>query len=141
MDWVKSIIIASIAILAPIHALLIVTSVLIAADTITGILAAYHRKEKITSRSFGRIIVKLLLYNLFIIASFLVEKYILLETVQFTRIAVAIIALTELYSVLENVESATGISFLKIKNVLNAARDLQSPTHKNFDTENNQEKK
>lgn len=130
MDWLKSALIASIAILAPIHALLIVTSILIAADTITGILAAYHRKEKINSRSFGRIIVKLLLYNLFIIASFLVEKYVLLDTIQFTRIAVAIIALTELYSVLENVESATGISLLKIKDLLNSARDIQSPTHK-----------
>lgn len=122
LTWVKAIIISLLAIFAPIKALFVITSTLIVIDTITGIIAAKARKEKITSRSFGRIIVKLLLYNLFIIAAFLIEQFILENAIQLTRIGVAIIALTEFFSIMENIESSTGISFKKIKYLIQEAR-------------------
>lgn len=113
VNYIKATIISVLAILMPIKPLLIITSALIAIDTITGIIAALYTNTKLSSRAFARIIVKLLLYNLFIIACFLIENFVLLDAIPFTRIGVGIITLTELYSVAENLERATGISFFK----------------------------
>lgn len=117
-QWIKITLFSIFAILTPIKELLIIVSLLILADTITGILAAYHRGEEINSKGFKKTIIKLFLYNLVVILAFLIEKYILLDFIPFVKIGVAVIALTEFKSVVENFEAVTGIKLLQIKKII-----------------------
>lgn len=116
--WAKTLVLSVVAVLAPIKALLYTISLLILADTITGIMAAYKRGEEINSKGFKKTITKLFLYNLMVVLAFLMEKYIFESLIPFVKIGAAAIAITEFKSVIENFESITGIELLKIKKIL-----------------------
>lgn len=115
-EWVTKhlyeILISVVAVFATIHPLVVVVSMLIVSDTITGILAAHKRGEKITSQGFSRTIYKLFIYNLAIVLGFLMEKFVLLEVVPVVKAIVLVIGVTEFKSFLENFESITGINLL-----------------------------
>lgn len=117
-SWLKSLIFSIFAILLPIKELLIITSLLILSDTITGIIAAYKRGEEINSVGFKKTIIKLFLYNLVIILAFLIEKFIIGDFIPFVKVGAAVIVLTEFKSVIENFESITGIKLLQIKKII-----------------------
>lgn len=122
-EWVTKhlyeILISIVAVFATIQPLVVVVSLLIFSDTITGILAAHKRGEKITSQGFSRTISKLFVYNLAIVLGFLMEKFVLLEVVPVVKAIVLVIGVTEFKSFLENFESITGINLLdKLKQYL-----------------------
>lgn len=118
MNWIKAVIFSIVAVLAPIKALLYVISLLILSDTITGIIAAYKRGEEINSKGFKKTIIKLFLYNLMVVLAFLMEKFIFLDLIPFVKIGVAVIALTEFKSVVENFEQITDIKLIQIKKII-----------------------
>ncbi|MCX7727825.1 MAG: phage holin family protein, partial [Chitinispirillaceae bacterium] len=122
---------AIISLLAPIKGILITTSLLIFADTITGILAAYKRNEEINSTGFKKTIIKLFLYNLVIVLAFLIEKFIFDEFIPFVKIGAMVIALTEFKSVLENFEDITGIKMTQIKQLIEQKAKGESLENKN----------
>ncbi|MDW8347253.1 MAG: phage holin family protein [Bacteroidia bacterium] len=122
--------VAIISLLAPIKAILITTSLLILADTITGIIAAYKRGEEINSTGFKKTIIKLFLYNLVIILAFLIEKFIFDEFIPFVKIGAMVIALTEFKSVIENFESITGIQLVQIKKIIEDKTNHQQQEEK-----------
>ena len=63
--------------------------------------------------------VKLLVYNLLLIASFISEKY-LVEWIPFTKICSSFLVMIEITSIGENFQKITGISFIKyIKKYIN----------------------
>lgn len=122
-EWVTKhlyeILISTVAVFATVRPLVVVVSLLIFSDTITGILAAHKRGEKITSQGFSRTISKLFFYNLAIVLGFLMEKFVLLEVVPVVKAIVLVIGVTEFKSFLENFESITGINLLdKLKQYL-----------------------
>lgn len=79
---------------------------LVVLDTVTGIIAARKRKEKINSRGFGRLISKIVVYMAAIIGCRGVEVVLYVPNVTF--LAVGAISLTELMSVLENTRVVSG---------------------------------
>ena len=79
---------------------------LVLLDTITGMIAAKRRKEKINSKGFSRLLSKIIVYMASIMACRGVEQVLLIPNV--TYLAVGAIALTELMSVLENTRVVSG---------------------------------
>ena len=112
---------------APIQPLLITVGVLIAADTVTGIMAAKKRGEKITSAGLGRSIVKMFVYQTVLITGFLMEKYLLQDTgIPILKLISGVIGLTEFISLLENTETLTGVDLLKLKKLLGSKNDTKN---------------
>lgn len=99
---------ALLAVFAPIKAVLGVTLVLVVADFVTGVLAARARKESITSQGFKKSVMKALLYELAILMGFLVEHYLTGDFFPATKLISSLIGLTELKSMLENLDSIAG---------------------------------
>lgn len=98
--------------------------VLIVADTLTGVIAAYRRGEEIKSSGLSRAITKLFVYQVVIITGFLLEKYMLADLgVPIVKLLAGVIGVTEGKSLLENTESITGIDLLKIKKALSSKND------------------
>lgn len=79
---------------------------LVILDTITGIIAAQRRKEKINSRGFARLLSKIIVYMAAILGCHGVEAVLHVPNVTF--LAVGAIAFTELMSVLENTRVVSG---------------------------------
>lgn len=104
--------IALLAIFAPIHHLLLSTGVMIFADLVTGVYAAYKRGEPITSSGLRRTVTKMFVYELSIVLAFIAEHYIS-DILPFVKMASAMIAVTELKSIYENLNSISGINLLK----------------------------
>lgn len=110
-----------IVFLTPIVPLLLIVGGMILIDTVTGLLKARKRKEKITSHKLGRVISKMLLYQLGIITFFLLEKYLLGEFIAsftsisffLTKIVAVFFAGIELISINENLNDGFGINLFK----------------------------
>ena len=103
----------AMSVILPIKDFLIITSALVVLDLITGIVAAKKRKEEIRSRSLMRTTVKLLLYYSAILATEGVQV-VFAEKIPITYITAFTIALTELKSILENVDAGTGSRLAKM---------------------------
>ena len=113
MQFLKHLIAALIAVLAPAQALLISVGFLILADLVTGIWAAVKRGEKIQSSVARRTISKAVVYQLAVISGFLVETYMLEELLPVSKIIASVIGLVELKSILENANSILGQDLFK----------------------------
>lgn len=111
--YLEPLAISLLAIFAPIKAVLLAVFVLIILDMITGMMAAYKRKEKITSAQMRRSISKAVVYEIAICAAFITEKYILEVDFSAVKIIATVIGLTELKSLLENTNSITGTDVFK----------------------------
>jgi phage-related holin len=98
--------------LAPLWPFIVFMIFLICADLITGTKAARKRKEKITSGGFRRTVEKFVLYFLAILAAEGMTQ-VYLPAVPLAYMVSFTIALTEFKSVLENIESATGVGLLE----------------------------
>ncbi len=91
---------------------------LVLLDTVTGIIAAQRRKEKINSRGFARVLSKIAVYMSAILACYAVELVLEIGG-HVTYIAVGAIAFTELMSVLENTRAVSGANIADvIRNLL-----------------------
>jgi hypothetical protein len=111
--WATQILLAALAVLAPIKALLISVGFLIIADLITGIWAAVKQKKAITSAAMRRTISKMVIYNLAVISGFLVESYMLEYLLPVSKIVASVIGLVELKSILENANKILGQDLFK----------------------------
>jgi phage-related holin len=108
-----NLVIAALLVFLPIKATLITVMVLVGVDLITGIIAARKRGESITSSGLKRTVVKALAYEAAIILGFLVQSFLTGDTVPVVKILGGLVGMTELKSVLENLEEITGIPLLK----------------------------
>lgn len=106
--WAKNIAIVGLSIIAPIKTVLIATIALVFFDMIVGVIAAWKRKEPITSAGFRRTIVKLFVFETALIIGFIVQKYMLQDSMPLTNMLAAVIGLTEGKSVLENLDAIYG---------------------------------
>ncbi len=90
------------AFFAPVHAILAATICLVVLDTLTGMLAAWKKKQKITSQRFSRVFFKTLVYLLLICLSFAVEHFFAPEY-PIKSMITSLIGLGETLSILENI--------------------------------------
>lgn len=124
----KYVLIPLLAVFAPIVPVLITAIVMILIDLISGVIAAYKRGEVIESSALRRTITKIFVYNSAIISAFLVEKFMINESLPIVKLVAGIIGVTELTSVLENLNSIYGMNlFKKILYLLGSPNDKKSP--------------
>ena len=112
LKWIEAAALSILAIFAPIQSVLLTTGVMIFADLITGLMAAYKRSEPITSSGFRRTLVKMFVYEAALMLAFLAEHY-LSDILPFVKLASGMIALVELKSIYENLNSFSGSDLLK----------------------------
>lgn len=104
----KTILLAFVAVFAPIHAVLGTVLALCLADLITGILAARKRKEPVTSGGIKRTIGKMLIYEIAICLGFLCETYLTGGVLPIVKLIAALVGAAELKSNLENLDEING---------------------------------
>lgn len=105
---------ALLALFAPIKAAAIVALALVIADLITGVIAAYKRGEPITSTNLKRTVVKLFVYEAAILLAFLAQTYLTGTLLPVCNLATSVVGLTEMKSVLENLESISGQNLFQV---------------------------
>lgn len=98
----------------PLKATLITVMVLTVIDLMTGLAAARKRRRKITSSGLKKTIIKTFVYEAVVMLGFLTEQYMTGNTVPIVRILAGYIGITELKSVLENLEIVSGVSIIKL---------------------------
>ena len=113
MELLKALLISSIAVLAPIHAVMIVVGILIGADLILGIAASLKSGEKIHSAAMRRTVSKILIYQLAVITGFLCETYLMGGLLPISKLVAGVIGLVEMKSILENCDIINGEPIFK----------------------------
>jgi phage-related holin len=99
---------ATMWLLAPIQAALITTIAMVFIDFVTGILVSRKNGIKLTSNGFKRTAVKLMVYLALITLSAIVERF-MAPAMPLSHIASGFVGMTELKSVLENLQLLTGV--------------------------------
>lgn len=125
LQYLKTLAIAALAVFLPVKTILTAVLVLCLIDTILGTIAAKMRKEKITSKALGRSVAKLLVYEVAVLCAFLVQKYLIVDTIPVVSLISGLIGLTELTSILENANSISGSNIFA-----NIIKLLQSKSEK-----------
>ncbi len=110
---ISSLLLAIAAVFAPVQHVMLVTLLMIAIDLVTGILAARKQAIAINSSGLRRTITKLFIYELTIALGYLVETYMTGPVIPVVKIITSFIGLTELKSVMENLDIINGSSLLK----------------------------
>ena len=95
-----------LAFLAPIQNIIFGVLFLIVCDLVTGVTAAVKKKEKITSSKLSRTISKVLVYFITIVVCHVINQHLLFgpDVVPLENLVTSFIALTELKSILENLD-------------------------------------
>lgn len=119
----SNLVVAVMAVLAPIQSIMIVVAILIGADFITGIMKAYRLKEAITSRALARSIYKMCFYQLAVLSAFLLETYLIPDVLPVTKLVAGVIGLTEFLSVLENTQKVTGVDLKGVIAMIQSRKD------------------
>lgn len=98
-----------LALLAPVKQIILATLFLVFVDFVTGVLAARVKRHKITSARMSQTIGKILVYITTIIVVHIVNEYMLFgsDVLPLEGFVAGFIALTELKSILENLDTAT----------------------------------
>jgi hypothetical protein len=118
----------------PIIGILFLIGFSILVDTITGIWKAKKLKIKITSRGLSAIVSKLFLYEMAVILTYLIDKFILNDILlQFfsvplmlTKILSLVLCSIEVISINENIKAVKGIDLWQAMKLLFArARDIK----------------
>lgn len=109
--WLLDAAVALAAVFAPIKAALVTVVVLVVVDLITGIMAARSRKEAITSDALSRTVKKLLVYECAALCGFLAQTYLVLGVIPLCNLVTSLVGLTEMKSVLENLDQISGGNF------------------------------
>lgn len=111
--YLESLVIALLAIFAPIKAAVITTLVLVIIDLIVGLIAAHKRGELITSSGIKRTVGKILLYEIAICAGFLCQQYLTGDLFPASKLITAIVGVVELKSIMENLDAISGTGVFK----------------------------
>jgi len=129
--WLTSAVISILSIFAPAKELFIAAGVLIALDLATGIYAALKTEQPITSAGLRRTVSKFFIYNVAIGAGFLVEHYMMKGAIPVSNIVASAIGMTELKSILENLDKIQGGSLVRqIIEKLGSVNDTHKDTQK-----------
>lgn len=103
---------ATLAVFAPIKTAIITAFALALIDTILGIIAAKKRGESINSAGLRRSIVKIFVYEAAIMLGYLTETYMTGPEIPVDKIITGFVGLTEITSIVENLNEITGSNLL-----------------------------
>jgi hypothetical protein len=108
--WLISILLSVLAAISPMVPLFVTATLLIISDMVFAIYRAYRNGVPITSRKLSQVLPKLILYNIGILLAFLVEKYVLVDTIPISKLALGVISMVEMKSIDESFQSIFGYS-------------------------------
>lgn len=108
IQFLKTIALSAIAVFAPAKAVLLTVMALTICDLISGILASIKQQIPITSSGLKRTVVKVAVYQVAALAAFLVEQYLTPVEMPIMKMVTGLIGMTELKSVLENLDIIAG---------------------------------
>lgn len=111
---VEAMLLSIATVFAPIKSVIITAGILVIADLVLGIMAARHRKEPITSAGFRRSITKVFIYEIAIMLAYITETYLTGPDVPVSKIVSGFVGITELKSVIENLNELSGDSIFKL---------------------------
>jgi len=112
-NFFEGLLIATIALIAPIKAALLTVFALLILDLVTGVAAAIKLKDPITSRKLKRSVGKFFLYEIGIIAAHIVQQYLIKDSIPALNLMTSLIGVTELKSILENMDRIYGQPLFK----------------------------
>jgi hypothetical protein len=101
-QYLSNLLISAMAALAPIKPVMITVGILIVSDLITGVWAAYKRKEPITSAALGRTVSKMVVYQTAVVTGFLLQRYLLGDALPVVNVVGGMIGMVEFKSFMEN---------------------------------------
>jgi len=101
-QYLSNLMISAMAALAPIKPVMITVGILIVSDLITGVWAAYKRKEPITSAALGRTVSKMVVYQTAVVTGFLLQRYLLGDALPVVNVVGGMIGMVEFKSFMEN---------------------------------------
>lgn len=113
MHQLKIALLAILAVFAPAQAMVLTSMSLVLVDLCTGLLAARHRKDKITSSGLRRTVIKLFIYEAAILLAFLTQTYLTGPGIPVSNIVAGFIGITELLSCMENMNEISGNKLLQ----------------------------
>lgn len=116
MDNVVTLALSLLAVFAPLQKMMFALLFLVSADFVTGIWAAYHAKQQLTSRRLARTIVKTFVYLTTVCVVHIANKYLLSAgdfSLPLDSLIISFIALTELKSIFENLHKVQKQPFLQ----------------------------
>lgn len=126
--WFESLIIISVAALAPIHTVLIVVGVLVVLDLITGIWASIKKGSKFSSAKLRDSISKLIIFQIAVISAFILERYLLADLLPVSKMVAGIIGLVEATSLFENLNVIYGRNiFQSVVDKLGSSNKVNQP--------------
>lgn len=103
-----------VGVLAPIQTVILTVLVLVFFDLTAGFVAALKNKQSIKSKILRKTIYKVIVYQLAIVSSFLVEKYLLGDTLPVTKMVGGLIGFVELISIFENLNLVYGSNLFTV---------------------------
>ena len=112
-ELIQAGIISMFAIFAPIQSTLITVVVLIAIDLVTGLMASRKIGQPITSAALRRTITKIFVYEMAVMVAFITQKYMVPDLLPLVKMASTMIAVVELKSIYENLNTISGEELLK----------------------------
>lgn len=112
MKMLEALGISVLALLAPIKTMAIAAVCLTALDLPLGIIAAKKRKEIITSSGLKRTAIKIFVYEMALVLGFIVQKYLISDSIPLINLVSTLVGVVELKSALENLEEIYGSPFL-----------------------------
>lgn len=97
---------------SPSFAFILLVGFFVVADTITGVAAASHRNEPITSKRMRQAVPKYIVYGIGVLVAHVIQKEFFPDFPALKLIS-GFIAYSELMSIDENIKDITGISLFK----------------------------
>lgn len=101
-----------LSLFAPIKAMAIASAVVVILDMFFGIWAAKKQGIAITSNGLKQTIIKAFVYEAALVLGFIIQTYLLQNSLPLTNLVATLIGCTELKSVAENLEIIVGQPFL-----------------------------
>lgn len=100
------------AYMSPVNEFIFATGLLVAADTILGVSAAFKNDEPITSKKLARSILKFLSYGAALIVALVIQRHFLRDFPS-VQVIGGLIAFIEVKSIDEKLHKLTGYSFFE----------------------------
>lgn len=108
----EAILLALLSVFAPIQSIVVVVTLLILADFITGIMASMKKKVKIESSKMSKTVSRFLISQSAICLTFLTQTFLLQDSFPLVNVVAGVIGIKEIYSVMENLNTLSGNNLL-----------------------------
>lgn len=128
-EWAFAVGISLLAFFAPIHGLLLAVFILLLIDVGVEIAATFKNKEVVVAKSLRAFVLKLIMYEIAIISSFLVSHFMMNDVFPIQNLIATVCGLIELKSILENLDKMSGEPIFKsiIRTLKKKEKDIAPP--------------